>query len=185
MILNDDALYDALNSCPNFINIDNRDYYVELFKKLIKYYKDENNGGEIMLNSVLLELIYSITKTAKKNMPFSSGFNSSVVIKAVQYIKQNLADDLSLNAVANYVSLSPVHFHNCFKSAVGKTLHEFVEEERLKAAINLLITSNMTLTEIAYRCGFSSQSYFSFAFKRKMKTTPRKYTQKLNQMYEA
>ena len=68
--------------------------------------------------------------------------------------------------------------------AVGKTLHEFVEEQRLKEAVNLLVASNMTLAEIAYSCGFSSQSYFSFAFKRKMKTTPRKYTAKLNEMYE-
>ena len=150
----------------------------------MKYFETDKTGGEIMLGSVLLELIYSIVKNSKRSSPVSNPTNSSAVIKAVEYIKGNLAGDLSLEAVSAHISLSPIHFHNTFKVAVGKTLHEFVEEQRLKEAINLLVTSNMTLSEIAYSCGFSSQSYFSFAFKRKMKTTPRNYTRQLNELYE-
>lgn len=81
--------------------------------------------------------------------------------------------------------LSPIHFHNCFKSAVGKTLHEYVEEQRIKVAVNLLLTTDLTLTQIAFQCGFSSQSYFSYVFKRKMQTTPRKYVEQLNNLYES
>ncbi len=184
IVLESGTLYDVLSSCPNFIKISDRDYFVTLFKRLIKYYEADRTNGEIMLGSVLLELIYRVAKNAKRNSPVSMSDNSSAVLKAIEYIKGNLSGDLSLNNVAACVSLSPVHFHNTFKVAVGKTLHEFVEEQRLKEAINLLVTSNMTLSEIAYTCGFSSQSYFSFVFKRKMKTTPRKYTQKLNEMYE-
>ena len=184
MILSEGELYDTLSACPDFIQISDRDFYVELFKKLIKYHSADKTNGEIMLGSVLLELIYSITKDAKRNSLVSHTGSPSAVIKAIEYIKKNLAEDLSLGTVAAYVSLSPVHFHNTFKVAVGKTLHKFVEEQRLKAAVNLLVTSNMTLSEIAYTCGFSSQSYFSFAFKREMKTTPREYTKALNEMYE-
>ena len=49
--------------------------------------------------------------------------------------------------------------------------------------MNMLIASDKTLTEIAYACGFSSQSYFSFAFKRKMKLTPREYAAKIAGQY--
>lgn len=184
MILSEGYLYDTLMSCSSFIQIKDRDKFVSLFKKLIKYSEADKVGGEIMLGSVLLELIYEAAKNAKSSAVITKIDNESAVLKAVKYIKDNLSDDLSLNSVAAYVSLSPIHFHNTFKVAVGKTLHEFVEEQRIKEAVNLLITSNMNLSEIAYNCGFSSQSYFSFAFKRKMKTTPRKYTKKLNEMYE-
>ena len=72
-------------------------------------------------------------------------------------------------------NLSPIHFHNIFKVAVGSTLRDYIEEQRIKRATNLLLTTNFSLTQIAYECGFSSQSYFSYVFKRKMKVTPREY----------
>ena len=72
-------------------------------------------------------------------------------------------------------NLSPIHFHNIFKVAVGSTLRDYLEEQRIKKAINLLTSTDYTLTKIAFECGFSSQSYFSYVFKRKMKVTPREY----------
>lgn len=56
-----------------------------------------------------------------------------------------------------------------------KTLREYVEEQRIRRAVNLLVGTDLTLSEIAYECGFSSQSYFSYVFKERMKTTPRAY----------
>ena len=82
------------------------------------------------------------------------------------------------------MSLSPVYFHNVFKSATGKTLHDYIEEQRIKKAIYLLQTTNYSLTKVAYECVFSSQSYFSFVFKRRMKNTPRKYMKDIYCKYE-
>ena len=65
-----------------------------------------------------------------------------------------------------------------------KTLRDYVEQQRIKKAINLLQTTNLTLTQIAFECGFSSQSYFSYVFKRRMKKSPREYIKELYNMYE-
>ena len=89
-----------------------------------------------------------------------------------------------LNEIAEIVHLSPIHFHNCFKVSVGKTLRDYVEEQRLRKAIKLLLTTDYSLTKIAYECGFSSQSYFSYAFKRKMGLTPRQYATQVFKRYE-
>lgn len=91
---------------------------------------------------------------------------------------------MSLEKTAKEMSLSPVHFHNTFKTSVGKTLRDYVEEQRIKKAINLLQTTNYSLTKIAFECGFSSQSYFSYAFKRRMKKTPREYVREIYNQYE-
>ncbi len=184
MMVSEGELFDALMSAPTFLKIDSYSYYLDIFKRLCKYYKSGVNNHEIMLQSLLLQLIYSITKDTKRNSVVNAKNSNALIIeKAVKYIKDNLTESLSLEAVSEYVALSPIYFHNCFKTAVGKTLHDFVEEIRIKEAINLLTTTNMTLTEIAYRCGFSSQSYFSFVFKRRMKTTPRMYLKQLNEQY--
>ena len=74
--------------------------------------------------------------------------------------------------------------HKVFKASTGKTLHEYIEDRRIKKSINLLISTDMTLTEIAYECGFSSQSYFSYAFKRHTGLTPRDYAKNIFEKYE-
>ena len=64
------------------------------------------------------------------------------------------------------------------------TLRDYVEQQRIKKATELLTVGEKTLTEIAYECGFSSQSYFSYAFKRRMKIPPRGYAKKIAEDYE-
>ena len=64
------------------------------------------------------------------------------------------------------------------------TLRSYIEQQRIKKAIDLLLTTDYALTRIAYECGFSSQSYFSYAFKRKMGKTPRQYVQDIYSKYE-
>ena len=73
---------------------------------------------------------------------------------------------------------------NCFRSATGRTLRDYVEEVRIKRAVALLVSTDYTLTKIAFECGFSSQSYFSYAFRRRMGRTPREYARELQSRYE-
>lgn len=185
LTLNEGYLYDMLMSFPDFFSLENTERYKEIFMDLCKYYETRTKQDEIIQQSLVLELIYMLSKDIHIQTQNGKLKNNRFDIdKALKYIKENLTEDLSLQTVANHVMLSPIHFHNCFKSAVGKTLHEYVEEQRIKTAVNLLLTTDLTLTQIAFQCGFSSQSYFSYVFKRKMKTTPRKYVEQLNNLYE-
>jgi len=185
MVLESGYLYDTLMELPNFILPEDPDFYREIFEELVKYYDTRLKHDELLLQSLLLKLIYHISREAgtQAGGHYSAG-TSPAVHRALAYIRENITEDLSLEAVAAQVSLSPVHFHKTFKSAVGQTLHRYVEEQRIKHAIDLLITTDMTLTEIAYKCGFSSQSYFSYVFKRSTGTTPRKYVEKVQRLYE-
>ena len=79
--------------------------------------------------------------------------------------------------------MAPQYDYLC-KTRTGKTLRDYVEEQRIKKSINMLLTTNFSLTQIAYECGFSSQSYFSYVFKRRMKVTPREYTKEIHSKYE-
>lgn len=180
------TLYDTLISLPDYIEIKEKDKYNEIYKKLIKYYKTSFENDEIILQSLVLELIYHLSRDAKKHTARANfkSVNSTVIEDAVNYIKNNLTEDLTLETLSKKFNLSSVHFHNIFKYNVGVTLRDYIENQRLKKAANLLITTDMSLTEIALECGFSSQSYFSFVFKRKMKTTPRKYAKETYKNYE-
>lgn len=187
MIVNKGELYDFLMNIPNFIKTDKYEKYFEIFVKICEHYDTALEIDEIILHSRILEIIYLLSKDSR-NLFRREGIKSSnykAIEKVISFIKENLTSDLSLETMASYAGFSPIHFHNCFKASTGKTLREYVEEQRIKKAANMLVTTDSKLTEIAYECGFSSQSYFSYAFKRKMHLTPREYAKEVFARYEA
>jgi len=93
----------------------------------------------------------------------------------INYIKENLSQKLTLDQLATQVGYSPAYLHKAFKQATSSTLADYIKSERIKHAADLIVTTNYTLTQISYECGFSSQSYFSSAFKDYMGVTPREY----------
>lgn len=179
-------LCDILSLMPDFIKVENPERYADIFKKLIKYNELGAEKDELIIQSLVLKLIYTLSEESVA-APFkekAKSCNMDTIEKVIEYINSNLTSDLSLETVAKIAGFSPIHFHNCFKASTGYTLRSFVENSRIKKAANMLLTTNHTLTEIAYECGFSSQSYFSYAFKRRMNKTPREYAKNVFSLYE-
>ena len=138
-----------------------------------------------LLQSLILKLIYILSENSAsiiKSTPKSN--NHKTIEQTLEYISNNLTADLTLEMLASAANFNAIYFHKLFKASTGKTLHEYVEDQRIKKSINLLISTNMTLAEIAYECGFSSQSYFSYAFKKKIGSAPREYAKKIQLKYE-
>lgn len=185
-ILKQGALFDTLMDTQNFVKTDRFEKYRELFEKMHKYFETAVEVDEIILHSLVMELIYTLAKDSvrlQKREQIRTN-NYEVIERAIKYIKDNLTSDLSLDTVSAYAGMSPIHFHNCFKTTTARTLRQYVEEQRIKKAANMLITTDYTLADIAYECGFSSQAYFSYAFKRKMNVTPREYAKQIFDRYE-
>ncbi len=180
IVLQSGVLYDTLLRIPDFLRTNQPEAYQTIFSKLVRCFQAPSDNA-ILLQSLVLELIDTMDREAKSRRR-STG-NAVFIESACSYIHTHLTEDLSLNNVANAVAISPIHFHNSFKAATGKTLREYVEEKRINKAIHLLMTTDHTLTEIAFDCGFSSQSYFSYVFKRRIGKTPREYIQEINSRY--
>ena len=185
-IVTEGTLYDNLMATADYVKTNKYENYYEIFKKMCTYYDSGIDSDKIILHSLILELIHTLIKDSKKRTLRDNiqRNNYKAIENTIKYIKEDLTADLSLKAIASHVGFSPIHFHNVFKSSTGKTLREYVEEQRIKKAVNMLITTDYTLSEIAYECGFSSQSYFSYAFKHKMGKTPREYAKEVYKRYE-
>ncbi len=177
-------LCDMLMELPTFLPTEKHEIYEAIFKKLIRCQNSDRAEDQVLLQSLLLELIYTLHREAfATHRRYSIGENATIDT-ALNYIEGHLTEDLRLETVAAVAHLSPIHFHNSFKAVMGKTLRDHVEERRIKKAVELLLTTDRSVTEIALACGFSSQSYFSFVFKRRMHKTPREYVQEINRQYE-
>lgn len=94
---------------------------------------------------------------------------------AVQFIKDNYMEPLTLEVVAERVQISPRQLQRIFRDHTGGTFSEYIEHVRLTHICNELSLSDQTIDQIAFQNGFSSANYLHYVFKRKLGSTPMKY----------
>ncbi len=95
--------------------------------------------------------------------------------KLNDYIKQNLTEDLSVQALCDQFKMSRVELYDTFKVSFNSTVAEFVKKCRLERALELLRDTNLPINEIAEKCGIFDYNYFSKVFNKTFHTTPRAY----------
>ncbi|TLY60093.1 MAG: helix-turn-helix domain-containing protein [Gammaproteobacteria bacterium] len=95
--------------------------------------------------------------------------------KAMAYIEVHIGRAIRLEQVAFAAGVSPFHFHRQFKRATGLTPHQYTVRLRIERAKALLCRSELTITEVAARVGFTDQSHFTTIFRRMTSMTPGNY----------
>jgi len=99
-----------------------------------------------------------------------------LLLRARAYIDANYADpEISLHALAREVSVSPSHFSTIFSQEAGRTFIEYLTDTRLRQAMELLKTTSLRSSEIAYRVGYKDPHYFSYIFKANTGCTPTEF----------
>jgi transcriptional regulator GlxA family with amidase domain len=91
------------------------------------------------------------------------------------WITEHLTANLSIEALAQRVAMSPRNFQRVFTTEVGKPPAQYIEEVRIEAARRFLERTTQSLDEIADRCGFSSADVMGRAFVRLLHATPGEY----------
>src|SRR6185369_3083038 len=99
--------------------------------------------------------------------------------QAVALIDHHLSDEeegrVALRAVARAVRMSYFHFSRAFKQSMGMTATNYIAERRIERAKRMLEETELPISEIALRSGFSSQSHFTTAFRRLAGATPKAF----------
>ncbi|MCD8097207.1 MAG: AraC family transcriptional regulator [Lachnospiraceae bacterium] len=116
-----------------------------------------------------------------RNFDFSSGKSSHSAVGSehvqnmIAYIRENSSSALTIEQIAKAVGLSGSECCRTFKKVTGSTIFSYVQTCRLAEAVELLLHSEDSISQIAYETGFCSTSYFIEIFKKQMGTTPLKY----------
>ena len=119
---------------------------------------------------------YSNLAPASKSLSSARGALDSQRLRRVTgFIEAHLGADLTIETLAKEASLSPFHFARAFKVATGMAPHSYVTDRRIGRAKELIAEGDLSLTEVADKCGFSSQAHFSRWFKRIVGATPGEY----------
>ncbi|RED64405.1 helix-turn-helix transcriptional regulator [Cohnella phaseoli] len=122
----------------------------------------------------------------KINVPVGNGRKNELASEIAQYAKDHLNDPmLTQEQIASHLSLSYSYVRSVFKEVHGITLADFILEERLRFAMELLLHTKSAIPDIAEKSGFQSKSYFFTVFKKKTGLTPNEYrlTQKSKRLW--
>jgi AraC family transcriptional regulator len=102
------------------------------------------------------------------------GLTRAKLVRAVEYIQDQLAADLTVSGIAQAVGMSPYYFTRLFKESTGQSPHQYVVEARVRRAKELLTTGKFTISEAAHHVGFVDQSHLTRHFKRVFGLPPKR-----------
>ncbi|WP_040496881.1 AraC family transcriptional regulator [Fulvivirga imtechensis] len=104
--------------------------------------------------------------------------------KVYKYVRENFQRPISLDEIADTVSMTEPAFCRYFKKISGKTFTKFVNEYRLVHASKLLSESSSSITDVCYECGFNNFSHFNKQFKRFIGKSPSDYRRELTKVMD-
>ena len=120
-------------------------------------------------NRAIEELTVRVRQHLEK--PRGSGH----VERCKDYVRKHYREKIYLEDVAEALGISPTYLSKLFKKETGQCLQDYINEERVFRAANLLIYSRLSLPEIAEYVHFPNQSYFGKIFKQVKHMTPKEY----------
>lgn len=112
----------------------------------------------------------------KQELPLTGEEKSVGHMKRVlDHIRKNYSHEISLGELASLSHMSPNYFCRYFKRMTGQTPIEYLITYRLEAACYALRNTDLTVTDIAFACGFNDVSHFVKSFRRAYGTPPKSY----------
>lgn len=144
--------------------------------------KDKAFGSNILKNSLFLQLMVYINRLTMENSGEESDVEYDERISGVlEYINENLKDDLSIETISSKFYMSKYYLMHKFKAQTGYTLHNYIQQKRLMLSA-ALIKEGRQITEVAMECGFKDYSSFVRAFKKIFELSPRQYYKAMLEM---
>lgn len=139
--------------------------------------KIADERSQPMLQVLLQELFLICSRECRFlfNIPVNIHTTDRQIVLAAQFISNHYMEHIDAADIAAAAGYSPNYLSQKFRKSVGVGIHEYLVFIRLQYAALELITTNDSITEIAFRCGFSDSNYFKDAFKKKYGVTPRAY----------
>lgn len=183
-------LLDELESIKAMTNLASRGFYIygktkKTLAKKLEYLVSASGYNRI---EGFLNILHTITMSDEKEfisdnrMPVVTFPDSDRLVLVVEYIKSNLSNVISLNALADLACMTVPSFCRFFKSRMGVSPLQYIMEERMELARRLLRELDKPVYEIAGRCGYNSDSHFCKIFKEHYGISPHRYKSNINRI---
>ena len=180
----DQALLDVLDRSilPPFIQLegDDRIHMQQLLENMYREYRNQEPWREVMLQTRLKEILIYFDRYRRKhaNQPIITNYNNktrAAVWPIIHYIHRHYQENLTLAELASTFALSMSRISEVIKHTTGQTFVHFLHDLRLRHACSLLISTDLSVSEIALEVGYGSYTTFSRIFKQSKGIVPKEY----------
>lgn len=129
---------------------------------------------ESLMVALMVQMIRGHSSLGDKasGSTFRGGLTPAIWRDLEEYIRTNLASDLTLSQLAAQTNLSYSHFLRAFRQTAGIPPHRFIMHLRAEQAREMAASTSLPLKQVAFACGFSSQSHMTTVMRSILNVTP-------------
>lgn len=161
------ACFEDTRDCKSNImtlNLTQCEYFESIVEPMIFHLKGNDYGSDILPYVLLIQILVLINEAYAYNEHKEKSIMSPQVLATIGYINAHLTDDLSLDKIAQDLSISKYHLSHTFRKHTGTTIYQYLLVKRIALAKKLLIEGK-SVTEACQESGFNDYANFIRTFK--------------------
>lgn len=164
---------------PN--TIAKNDFILNEFIQIINSYNNKQLGWQLNIKASLLKIIALLIENDKllEYNKSDNNYKFELIKTIIAFIQSNYSNKIYIEQLAKLINLNTQYFCRFFKSIMGKTPVEYINEYRIEKASELLKRTDKSIMDISFNVGFDNFSYFIKKFKEYKNCTPSKYRKTL------
>lgn len=156
-----------------------RDPQIETIAMMLLTEGQQNTASSLMMDSLANVLTVHLLRqyaTIQPHLPvYDGGIPQRQLAQVLDYMDVHLEQDLKLADLAQLLDMSQFHFSRLFKQSMGLSPFQYLLQQRVERAKQLLKQTDQPIVDIAFECGFSSHSHLSRQFRQVTGMTPKVY----------
>lgn len=146
---------------------------------LLSELQQENSGSRLYIESLSNVLAVHLLRqyaVTKPHLPvYAGGLSQRQLVQVLDYMNNHLDQEIKLIDLATLLGMSQFHFCHLFKQTIAVTPYQYLLQQRIERAKQLLKQTDQPIAEIALMCGFNSHSHLSKQFRHLTGMTPKAY----------
>ena len=159
---------DGVNSrefCSEIVNTNGNLVSGSIFSEAERLFLKIYNASKENEREISLLIYRLLTQLVSSNKTEIDDKGILYITKAKEYIADHLDEEITTGIIANELHISPTHLSRLFRQQTGFSPYDYVIAERINKAKEYLLTTDKSVTDIAYLTGFNSQANFIYCFK--------------------
>ncbi|MFD3445860.1 helix-turn-helix domain-containing protein [Microbacteriaceae bacterium 4G12] len=173
----------------NYIFEENQTVKDEIYALIMEIFQESQTqmrGYEIAISSAIKRMLLLLLRNDTRNiLNYTEGTGMNRLHPVLEYVDKHLEDKITVEEACSLLGLSYHYFIKYFKKVIGLSFIDYVNYKRIKKAECLLMTSDLSITNVGYEVGISNMAQFYKLFKRYNQCSPKEFKQRMQNEVES
>lgn len=157
-----------------------KDQIYTLIMEIFQESQTQMRGYEIAISSAIKRMMLLLLRNDTRNiLNYTEGTGLNRLRPVLEYVDKHLEDKITVEEACSLLGLSYHYFIKYFKKIIGTSFIDYVNYKRIKKAECLLMTSDLSITNVGYEVGISNMAQFYKLFKRYNQYSPKEFKQRM------